>query len=180
MKILAMDPSLSAYGLACWEDGEIGTDLVSPSSRGPARVHEILLGIKGYTEGLDLALMESFAFGARGGQQGTINTAEMRGVVSYYLWQYRVPLVEVSAPALKIFAAGKGNAPKNQVLIEAVKRLGYEGHSDDIADALWILHMALAHYDLPGAVQLPQTHTRALNKIQWPELDTPKDLREVA
>ena len=163
-----MDPGLSAYGLASWEDGKIGTDLVCPSSPGMVRVHEILLAVKAYTEGLDLALIEGYSFGSEG--QGKINTAEMRGVVSYFLWQYDIPLVQVPPSTLKMYATGKGNAPKNQVLIQAVKRLGYEGHSDDIADAKWMLQLALAHYGLPGAVQLPQTHTRALEKIEWPRV----------
>jgi len=178
MKILAMDPSLTSFGWALWEDGEAAAGVICPSSRGQPRVHEILKRVGGHCEGLTLALMEGYSFGSKG--RGQYDGAEMRGVVKFYLWQYGIPLVEVPPSTLKMYATGRGNAPKNAVLVQAVKRLEYQGTSDDVADAKWILQLALAHYGLPGAVDLPKTHTRALEKIKWPELEIPEELRRVA
>ena len=176
MKILAMDPSLTSFGWALWENGEITSGLISPSSRGMARVHELLLGVRANAESLDLALIEGYSFGSQG--QGRLDTAEMRGVLSYYLWQYNIPLVHIPPTKIKIIATGSGKGDKIKVVQQAWKRLGYEGTSDDIADALWMLQLALVHYDLPGAAQLPKSHTRALDeKIKWPVV---KALRRVA
>lgn len=66
---------------------------------------------------------------------------------------------------LKMYATGKGNASKSLVLVEAVKRLGYDGHDDNEADALWLADLgARIHgYDRPA---LPATHLKALDKIR--------------
>jgi Holliday junction resolvasome RuvABC endonuclease subunit len=70
----------------------------------------------------------------------------------------------VNATTLKTYATGKGNASKALVLVEAVKRLGYPGHDDNEADALWLADMGarLAGYQRPD---LPATHLRALDRI---------------
>lgn len=71
----------------------------------------------------------------------------------------------VNASTLKTYATGKGNASKALVLVEAVKRLGYEGYDDNEADALWIADLGarLAGYKRPP---LPASHLRALDKIK--------------
>ena len=40
-------------------------------------------------------------------------------------------VIAVPPATLKQYATGKGNASKSLVLVEAVKRLGYDGHDDD-------------------------------------------------
>ena len=67
-------------------------------------------------------------------------------------------------------ATGKGNASKDAVLVAAVRRLAYDGHLHDEADALWLLQAALHHYGLPGAVDLPKGHLQALDKLRWPDV----------
>lgn len=71
----------------------------------------------------------------------------------------------VPPTTLKQYATGKGNASKSLVLVEAVKRLGYDGHDDNEADALWLADMGarLHGYQRP---QLPATHLRALDKLK--------------
>jgi 3-oxoacyl-ACP reductase-like protein len=68
---------------------------------------------------------------------------------------------------MKKFATGTGNASKDEVLVAAVKKLGYQGFSKDQADALWLLDMARAHYE-KRTVNAKQVE--ALEKIEWPAL----------
>jgi hypothetical protein len=51
-----------------------------------------------------------------------------------------------------------------------VKRLGYTGSDNNEADALWLRQVALHALSLPGRVELPRTHLRGLDKIDWPRL----------
>jgi hypothetical protein len=68
-----------------------------------------------------------------------------------------------------MFATGKGNASKDEVLACAIRKLDYLGFSKDEADALFLLDMARAHYD---GRTLTAKQTQALAKIQWPLLTT--------
>lgn len=68
---------------------------------------------------------------------------------------------------LKMYATGKGTASKSLVLVEAVKRLGYDGHDDNEADALWLADLGarLDGFDRPA---LPAGHLKALDKLRKP------------
>jgi len=118
-------------------------------------------------EGVDLVVIEGYAF-ARANRAHQIG--ELGGVLRVAFAEAGVPLVEVAPMARAKYATGKGNAKKEAVLVEAVKRLGYEGSSNDEADALWLLYMALDHYGLPGAVEMPKVNREALVKPSWPGL----------
>lgn len=49
----------------------------------------------------------------------------------------------VTAKTIKLYAAGKGNASKDRMIIEAIKKWSIEIIDDNHADALWILDWAL-------------------------------------
>jgi crossover junction endodeoxyribonuclease RuvC len=68
--------------------------------------------------------------------------------------------------SLKQFATGKGNAGKDQMLAEAIRRLRYDGHSHDEADALWLAQLGARLHGYPNLIDLPATHTKALAKIK--------------
>lgn len=77
-------------------------------------------------------------------------------------------MVTVVPPnTLKMYATGKGTASKSLVLVEAVKRLGYDGHDDNEADALWLADLGarLDGFDRPA---LPAGHLKALDKLRKP------------
>ena len=68
---------------------------------------------------------------------------------------------------LKMYATGKGTASKSLVLVEAVKRLGYDGHDDNEADALWLADLG-ARLDGLDRPALPAGHLKALDKLRKP------------
>ena len=72
---------------------------------------------------------------------------------------------KVNASTLKTHATGKGGAGKPQVLAEAIRRLDYQGHNHNEADALWLADMGarLHGYDRPA---LPAAHLKALDRLR--------------
>lgn len=58
----------------------------------------------------------------------------------------KVPYQGIHWATIKRHATGKGNANKEAMIAAARERLGYEGQSDDEADALWLLDFALTTY----------------------------------
>lgn len=71
----------------------------------------------------------------------------------------------VNSSILKMHATGKGGAAKAQVLAEAIRRLDYQGHDHNEADALWLADMGarLHGYDRPA---LPASHIKALDRLR--------------
>jgi crossover junction endodeoxyribonuclease RuvC len=166
MRIVALDLSLSASGVAVFDEGLISVDTLRPPGlKGMPRLEWIMRRVVELTTGVDLTLIEGYAF-ARPNQAHQIG--ELGGVVRLALHTRRVPYVEVAPAALKKLATGKGNAGKELVLVEAVKRLGYSGADNNQADARWLLQAAIQHYGLPGSIELPKSHLQALEKITWP------------
>lgn len=79
-------------------------------------------------------------------------------------------VVLVVPGSLKRYATGTGNANKQQMLAEAIRRLDYQGSDDNEVDALWLRQMGLAHYAPDEAVTVPAKNREALRGVEWPEL----------
>lgn len=163
-RVLALDLSLTCCGWAS-TNGESGT--YTPKGRGLDRLEHAVATCSRLALRHDLVVIEGYSFGSRG--RAVFSIGELGGCVRLGLHENGFPIVDIPPSNLKKFATGKGNASKDLVLVEAVKRLGYEGASNDEADALWMLNMARVHYGLDGAPDLPKTHLEALDKIDWPE-----------
>lgn len=171
MKIAAFDLSLTATGTAVLDTGqETGPTggLIKPRGRGVPRLQDAMDQVVAAAAGADVVVLEGYAYasGNRAHQMG-----ELGGVVRLALHQRGFLFVDVPPSCLKKVATGKGNAAKEAVLVEAVKRLGYQGADHNVADARWLLAMAMVHYGLPGAPELPQAHLAGMAKVAWPELE---------
>jgi Holliday junction resolvasome RuvABC endonuclease subunit len=164
MNIVALDVSLNCTGYATSSGCGV---LVPPKSaeRGYERVRWILDSIWNLTETADLTLIEGYAFGVKN-QQGIISIHELGGVIRFTFWENGRRLLEIAPKSIKAFATGNGNASKDEMLLAAVRKLGYEGNSKDEADALWLREMALAHYE-QRPVNAKQKE--AIGKVQWPQ-----------
>jgi len=168
MNVLALDLALGKTGFAT----QSGSGVFSPPSshnRGVQRLQWIRDRVMQFVfqGAIDLVVIEGYAY-ARANQAHQIG--ELGGVVRLELTEQRMPWIEIPPSTLKKLATGKGNAVKELVLVEAVKRLGYDGCDNNTSDALWLLQAALQGYGLPGAVELPKTHLAALDKVKWPEI----------
>ena len=146
---------------------------LAPSGDG-ARVPVIASGTLTYDEFGNLTIdahmvvIEGYSFGS--GHRAH-NMGELGGVVRLALFEKGRVLAVVPPSSRAKYATGKGNAPKEQVLAEAIRRLKYEGHDNNEADAMWLLAMAADQYDAPYRVVVPAGHRVALKSIEWPRLD---------
>ena len=186
MRVVALDVSLTCTGVAI-ADTETPDDehhreyRIRPRhKKGPERLIEIRDRIwrelRGpdphhlaarYLDGDTIVVIEGYAF-ARGFRAH--HMGELGGVLRVMFHVVGVPWIVIAPAKLKMFATGKGNASKDAVLTSATRRLGYEGHDHNIADAMWLRAMGEHHYRMPGAIDLPKAHTRALKGVSWPAM----------
>lgn len=167
-RILALDLSLRSTGVC--RNGALST-LVPKGLTGMARLIWIRAKVldlctdSADNPTVDLAVLEHYAFSAHAAYAHELG--ELGGVVRIALVDYGVRYVDVNVSTLKTFACGKGSAKKEQMLGEAIRKLGYSGHSPDEVDALFLYHCALAHYT---GTATNEKQRDALKKIAWPTM----------
>lgn len=180
MRFLGLDASLTCSGIAVCqtEDPDFGLLTIQPGSRrGPQRLGWILRKFVGYVRPFDphLVLMEGYAY-ARANQAHQLG--ELGGVLRLWLHEQRIPYVEIPPAVLKGYATGKGNASKDDVFAETIRRLGYQGSDNNEADALVLATMGVDHYTGTAyewsrpiePTEMPKAHRKWLAKVDWPEL----------
>lgn len=173
MRVLGLDLSLTSTGVA-HVDGTPDR-LAPPRLTGMERlawlrseVHRLVLQQRLTSERLvDLVVIEGYAMGSKR-QSHSYATGELGGVIRLMLHTSLIPYVEVAPASLKKYATGKGNASKDEVLAEAIRRLQYQGANNDEADAMWLRQMALCAYAEPDFVGMPATNRSALTVVDWP------------
>lgn len=167
--VVAIDPSLTSSGVAfgaktpalrSWKPGKL---------RGPRRLEWFFNQTLDTIRTLKPAVVaiEGYAFSSRNSHAHGLG--ELGGVIRLATVMCAVPVLEVPPTKIKKFATGKGNANKQMVLTEAVRRLDYEGHSDDEADALWLWFLTqtwLKNGTPPRGKTLPATHIQALDGLK--------------
>ena len=116
----------------------------------------------------DLVIIEGYSYGVARGNALT-QLGELGGIIRVLLHELGIPWVEVPPAVLKKYAANRGNATKAEVLVAAVKRLGYDGSDHNEADALWLRTMALDWYGCNES-PVPKVQREGLAKIRWPEV----------
>src|SRR5665213_1063760 len=167
MKIVAFDMSLTCAGWAT--DDACGT-LQPPkgSDRGVARLAWLRAAVLDRAQGADAVAIEGYSYASTG--RAIISLGELGGVIRLALADAGIPYAEIAPTTRALWACGKGNANKEAVLVEAVRRLGYAGHSNDEADALWLLTIARAHYG-SGPAATNEAQRRALAAVEWPVVE---------
>jgi Holliday junction resolvasome RuvABC endonuclease subunit len=177
MMILALDLSLSRTGWAALSGDTVAHGVLQPprgEDRGVCRLRWFCEQLRQrLNPRVELAVIEGYAYGTARGASHAHSLGELGGVVRLTLHYLHIPFVEVPPASLKKYAVGKGNAGKAEVLVAAVKRLGYAGADDNEADALWLLTMARDQY---GEIEspVPKAQREGLAKVQWPQLQTAK------
>ena len=169
MKIAALDLSLTATGWATRD----GSGVLNPPrgrDRGMERLAWIRSQVLRIVDDADLVVLEGYAYGSKR-QSHTRSIAELGGVVRMTLHDLGYRWVDMAPATLKKLATGKGNAGKELVLVEAVKRLEYSGADNNEADALWLLTGALIRYRLIDPEIVPKAHRAALDAVEWPNLN---------
>lgn len=177
MNVVGLDLSLTATGVAT----ERGTEALRTDLRGCERLAWLRDAVMAHCTPVDnglvfpdwemeatLVVLEDYAY-SRSNQAHQIG--ESHGVIRLAFHEAGIPVALVAPTARAKYATGKGNAGKAEVLAAAIRRLGYDGHDDNEADALWLRQMAIDHYGLtePSA-PMPAVNRAALDNVDWPEI----------
>lgn len=167
--VVAFDLSLTSTGVA----DKRGTNRIQPHTTGVERLAEVrdsvLLAARfgakyiGPLDAADLVVIEGYSY-ASGNKAHDVG--ELGGVVRLALHEAGIRFEVVAPKTIKTYACNNGGASKDDMLLAAVRRLGYEGNSKDEADALWLYALAMHALGEP-IVTVPATHLRALKALPW-------------
>lgn len=175
MRVLGIDPSLTSTGVAIVADGRVESvaRISCPKPTGPGAEHVRLaailadvLRIVGRPGDLrvDAVGIEGPSFSSRGGSSH--ERAGLWWLITQTLWTWRVPYYVVTPSQRMIYATGSGQADKDRVIAAVVRRyLEVEVTGNDEADGLIIAAIGARMLGEPVEESLPQTHLRALAKI---------------
>lgn len=181
MTVVGLDLSLTGTGLA-FVGGtpggvtQVGTRLLTSKPAGDDvsaradRLAELAGGIVEWCVGADLVCIERPAYSSNSGSV-TDRAGLWWLVVARLIRGYEIPVVDVVNNHLKTYATGKGNAGKDAVLAETVRRYGHLVPTladNNEADALQLAALGWHHLTGTPLVDLPQTHTRAIAAVRWP------------
>jgi len=161
--IIGIDPSTSATGIVVINKNE-------PNLTEPLIAYEIkpapkLTGIDRYvaiiTEIMKLVesyrpvfiVIEGYSLNMRHASS-VIPLVEIGSLLRFMLRVEKISWLDPRASELKKFATGKGNTPKDTVMLNVYKKWGFEATTNNIADAYVLAMMGLAHIGkLPGATK---------------------------
>jgi len=188
IRVVGLDLSLTGTGVAqiaapppesgLWP--EIHTHRLASAAAGNAlvdrsvRLRTLAAAVLRLCEHADAVAVEQPAYGASGGSAH--DRSGLWWLIVARLTAHGVPTVEIVTQHLKIYATGRGTkVDKGAVLAETARRyarLVPDLSSHDEADSLNAA--ALTYHRITGTslVPLPQTHTRAVTAVRWPETIT--------
>lgn len=160
-QVVGLDLSLKATGIA---DAEGKSYTIKPTGNDYEHMGEIRAAVLDTIPyRVELVMIEAPIAHIKG--PSMLRLAGLAAVVRQALWDDGIPFLDVQPGTLKIYACGKGDAGKYEVLRAAEKRLGYDGLSDDEADALWLRAIGTDLLGVPVA-HVPDHHRRALNALR--------------
>lgn len=153
MQILALDPANNC-GWAVnicggvYISGVWRLDAKRDESKGSAllRFRGKLAETKQLMNGFDLVVFEAARNAAPKMQGALVHQAKIQGVLEAWCAENSIEYRGYSPSEIKKHATGSGNAKKAQMLEAAKARYGYQGDSDDEADAICLLHLAIEEY----------------------------------
>ena len=108
------------------------------------RLHTLLTGVREFVKAAptDLVMIENYSFGSK---QGREIAGELGGSIRYWLWQEKIPMIEVPPTTLKKWVGGSGKADKAMMLRDVYVRWGYMATDDNDADAYALNQLGVAY-----------------------------------
>lgn len=171
--VLAIDPSLTALGWACDNGPNVIHGIVtSQPPTNEQRLLRLATAVRNLARdhNAQIVAIENLAYSMK--SRSVTDLAGLHWTIRNILYGAQIPVAIVPSNIIKKYATGKGNAPKDQVLAAAIRRLGYTGHDNNESDALW-LHALLSDALRQPVVTVPKTHRDALNTLTLPEPANP-------
>ena len=138
--ILAIDQSLNKSGY--WIDDK-ANGLIKPDSK--LSTIEKIFYIRGIVRDLwtytgtpktcvNTIIMEDYSYGSTG--RFTFTAGELGGAIKLFCHEHNIQLIIIAPTLLKKYVCGKGNAKKEQMLLQCYKRYGKEFHNNNLGDFL--------------------------------------------
>lgn len=180
-RVVGIDLSLTSTGIATVRIGPGDTTITTQTvgsaplstrtgatlAQREARLRGLADKLIGHVVGATLVVIEGPAYTGAYGQAHDRSGLWWQVVSHAHYLGCKV--AEVPPSNLKQYATGKGNAPKDHVLIEVSRRFsGVAIVGNDAADALVLAAMGARHLGHP-IDGVPATHVRAMDKVRWPE-----------
>jgi Holliday junction resolvasome RuvABC endonuclease subunit len=164
LRIGGLDLSITATGIAD-ANGNLSTH-GGDAKLGDKRLLVIQTAIAYMADDVDVMMIEDLPRGGMGGA----TTGMVQGVARCLLVRLGVPYILVPPSTLKVYATSKGNATKADMRMSLYQRFGIDERDDNRADAWWLRALGHDLYRQPlaqtnGSTMLPQSHRRALDKI---------------
>ena len=150
MMVLGIDPSLTSLGYAYMAGGQAVVGSITPKKiRGLPRLAYIRDTLEAIVEDAQPTLVayEGYAMGRFAGGGRLADLGELGGVLKLALHERNIAILLVPPSSLKLFATGKGNSDKGQVMVAMARHRGRLFSSDDEADAYALLQMGIAYSD---------------------------------
>ena len=142
MRVMAIDPSKWSTGIALYDKGVLKTLAIRPSKK--LTDSEVLaeigatIGVIAKEHGINLALIEDYAFGVRNSRSITA-LGEVQGVIKAALGVYFIPVISVSIPLWKSRTIGQIKKADKKAYLDAVeKKYSHRFTTTDEADAYMI------------------------------------------
>lgn len=162
--VVGLDLALATSGVA-HSDGTTGLIKTTPDQRRTDRLIHIRDAVLAFRH-VDLAVIEflpkQVAFGG-------VELGMVHGVVLTALHEAGTPVLEVPPSTLKKYATGNGNANKDDIRAELIKRLDLDIRQPDERDA-WVLRAIGLEMLGHPIVTMPQSHRTPLVKLVMPAL----------
>lgn len=114
----------------------------------------------------ELVVVEGLAYASKTGKVN--ERAGLWWMVNMALWESEIAVAVVPPTTRAMYGTGKGNADKETVFVETVKRYPeFDIKNNNEADAVLLYAMGMERLGAP-LVNLPATHTRAMGSVVWP------------
>lgn len=159
MNVIGLDLSLVATGFINLIDGKLEKKILiksKPSGPKPTdelkRLQGILANITdevgitneiGKFPFIDMVAIEGLAYMAKN-TTSLVQLAALNYFVRERLYVFNIPFVIVAPTTLKKFVTGKGNSPKDVIMLEIYKRYGVSIMDNNLADAYGLARIAEA------------------------------------
>lgn len=179
MRIIGLDLSLTATGVAIIEDGETTVHTVTSKGELSASLAERSARLVRLIDEIaalalevdpDLVVIEQPAFSRTTGHHHDRSGLWWLTVDALHV--NTIPVAEVTPSGLKKYATGKGNADKDAVLLAVARRYpAVEIRNNNEADALVLAAMGADHLGHP-ITDMPVINRAALDAVRWPEAVT--------
>ena len=173
MSIVGLDLSLTSTGVALVDSSNVatwrkGTRTDTVAERAQRLIDITSRILEHIPTDVQLIVIEGPSLG-QARQAGEHIRAGLWWHLATSLHLQRHSVVEVPPATLKLYAAGRGNAHKDQVLASVIKRYpDADVTGNDIADALVLAAMGARRLGFPIEETLPVANLAAMTKINWP------------